>query len=865
MAHDVFICHSSQDKTVADAACAALERADIACWIAPRNPVAGIPYGRQIIDAIERARLLLLLFSEHANRSEHVARELELAANAKKPIVPLRIEAVMPSGDLQYYVMRVHWLDATAPPLETRLSELVAAVQQVLDATPRHNLPPQLTPLIGRDEALVEIAAVLDRSRMVTLTGSGGIGKTRVSLQVALNLLGRFGDGVWLVELAPLTRGEYIPSTVAQALALRIGTDGDPVENLVRVLKGKQLLLILDNCEHLIDETRSVASAILHGCPEVRIVATSRQGLNITAEAEYRMPALATPPANRQSTTQTASEYSAVRLFTDRALSATKHFALTDDNAPDVADICRRLDGIPLAIELAAARVKLLSPKQLAQKLDERFRVLTSGSRDVLPRQQTLRALIDWSYDLLDERERTLFRQLGIFVNGFVLEGAVAVGSGDDLDELDLFDVLASLVDKSLVLAEPQGDAVRYRLLESTRAYALEKLGDAGERDLLARRHLRYLRERFAQLWEQYERTVRTADLGAALQTELEDVRFALDGASTRAELIDGGELLANIGGSWQTIGLEAEGMARCEAYLAALLDQLELRARLLNALASYLIQSGQKARALEVATQAVECARASADASLLAAALRWYAYAAAYLQHFDDAEQALAQAEAIPQTSAALRIRLLETRASLSSQRGDLETAARMREQLRNEFRSLGNTRGEQVTAVNLAEIEHARGQTQRAIAIVREILPAARAGADKGTLANLLFNLAGYLAAVDDLPDAATSAREVIGIHAAREPDHAYVAVAIEHLALTVALRDDLVRAATLEGYADAAFVRHGVLREFTERMTHDRLTALLRERLASDELARLLAAGAALTPEAAIALAHEEHEST
>ena len=293
MAHDVFICHSSQDKSVADAACAALERADIACWIAPRNPVAGIPYGRQIIDAIERARALLLIFSEQANRSEHVARELEIAANAKKPIVPLRIEAVMPSGDLQYYVMRVHWLDATAPPMETRLSELVAAVQQVLDATPRHNLPVQLTSLIGRDEELAGIAALLERSRLVTLTGAGGIGKTCASLQVAANLLRRFGDGVWFIELAPLTRGDYLPSTVAQALGIKLPADSDPVEHLVRALKGKQTLLLFDNCEHLIDETRSVASAILYGCPEVRIVATSSKGLNNTAEEEYRMPSLA--------------------------------------------------------------------------------------------------------------------------------------------------------------------------------------------------------------------------------------------------------------------------------------------------------------------------------------------------------------------------------------------------------------------------------------------------------------------------------------------------------------------------------------------------------------------------------------------
>ena len=216
--------------------------------------------------------------------------------------------------------------------------------------------------------------------------------------------------------------------------------------------------------------------------------------------------------------------------------------------------------------------MKMLSPKQLRERLDERFRLLTGGSRDVLPRQQTLRALIDWSHDLLDERERALFRRLGIFVNGFTLEGAVAVGSGEDLDELDVFDVLASLVDKSLVLAEPDGDAVRYRLLESTRAYALEKLDDAGERDLIAGRHLRYLRDRFVEMRERRERTARGADLDAALQTELEDVRSALDGALARSAVIAGGELLANIdAASWRAIGLEAECMARCEAYLAAL------------------------------------------------------------------------------------------------------------------------------------------------------------------------------------------------------------------------------------------------------------------------------------------------------
>ncbi len=425
--------------------------------------------------------------------------------------------------------------------------------------------------------------------------------------------------------------------------------------------------------------------------------------------------------------------------------------------------------------------------------------------------------------------------------------------------------MLASLVDKSLVLGEPEGDALRYRLLESTRAYALEKLADADERDLVAGRHLRYLRDRFAQLRERYERTARYADLVAALQTELDDVRSALDGALARSEVIDGGELLANVGPQWGAIGLDAEGIAWCEAYLAALpADQSRLRARLSTALSYMLAFSGHRVRAFELATEAVEHARASGDDPSLARALRMYAFTAVPLHRFDDAAEALAQAEAIPGNSAGLRLALLDTRAVLSLIRGDLATAARMYEQLHNEHSSLGNTQGEQATALNLAEIEHQRGQTQRAIAIVRETLPATRSGADNIMLSKMLHNLAGYLGAVDDLAGAAAAAREAIGTYATREPDHAHVAIAIEHLALTVALRGDFSRAATLEGYADAAFGRHGFERQFTETTTHDRLTPLLRESLAPDELARLSAEGTALTPEAAIALALEEHEN-
>jgi predicted ATPase/class 3 adenylate cyclase len=753
----------------------------------------------------------------------------------------------------QIYQLVAPGLAADFPPLGS------------LDVLP-NNLPLQLKSFVGRETEIAEIAALIDRHRLVTVVGSGGVGKTRAALQVAANLLDGFADGVWFIELAPLASGDYISSTVAQQLGFTLGADDDQVGNLGRALKAKHMLLLFDNCEHLVESAGRVFSALLRSCPQVRLLASSRQGLGIEGEETYLMPSLEVPPENAVGhlSAEDAIRSAAIALFVDRALTADKRFMLTDENAPIIADICRRLDGIPLAIELAASRVRILAPRQLRERLDQRFRLLTGGSRDVLHRQQTLRALIDWSHDLLNERERDLFRRVGIFVNGFTLEGAAAVESGDSVDDLDVFDVLTSLVDKSLVLAEPQDDTVRYRLLESTRAYASEKLDDSGERDLVADRHLRYLRDRFADLRERRERTGRAAELVAALRAELEDVRSALDGALARLQVVNGGELLANTSVAWQTLGLDAEGMTRCEAYLAALQgDEPQLRARLSTVLPPLLVNSGHLVRAFEAANRAVELARTSNDPSLLGSALCEYALTSVFLHRFDDAEKALTQAEAVPGTSASLRNGMLEVRALYSQFRGDLETAARMHEQLRKEHGSLGNVGREQGSAQNLAEVEHARGHSQRAIAIVREILPTARLGADKNLLGSLLCNLAGYLAAVEDVPSAVAVAREAIEVF--RESDRAYRAIAVEHLALALTLRGDCVRATILEGYANAVFEQCGFERGFTETKTHDRLTELLHDRVAPDKLARLTDEGAALTPEAAIALALEEYEST
>jgi predicted ATPase/transcriptional regulator with XRE-family HTH domain len=723
------------------------------------------------------------------------------------------------------------------------------------------NLPAAVTSFVGRESEVVEIRALLGGSRLVTLTGSGGIGKTRISLEVAASLLPDLDDGAWLIELAPLSNGDYLPTAVARAMGFTLPQEGDSVDQLVRALGTRRALLVFDNCEHLVESAARVSAAILRGTSRIGILTTSRQALAIAGEASYRVPALGFPTEaeGAKVTKAEAVGYAAIELFADRASAVDRRFALTDDNTPAVVEICRRLDGIPLAIELAAARVKMLSPRQIRERLDERFRVLTGGGRDVLPRQQTLRALIDWSYDLLDEREKLLFRRLGIFVSSFPLEAATAVG-GVGLDEFDLFDLLASLVDKSLVLAEPAGDTLRYRLLESTRVYAREKLGAGGEREAVARRHLSSLRDRAARVSERWERLGRSDEIDALLATELDDIRAALDWALEGPHVRVGADLLIAIDTRWRLLGLDSEGQDRLEAFATALAgDEPRRVAQLLSVLAHHAATTpGRMARALEAATEAVARARVSGDGAILARALEVFARNAIRMGQFDVAESAFAEAESIPGPSPLRRLRQLDTRALLSRALGDLDAAARAFELLRAEHGALGNANAALRGVLNLAEIEYARGRTQRAIDLVREVLPIARAATDWSTLATLLANLAGYLAAAGEAESAVDTARTLIREFAPRDPGYGLVAFASEHLALALALSCDLTRAARVAGFVEATMRRFNFQREFTETMTHERLRALLAERLPDDERERLLAEGAALSPEAAISLA-------
>jgi predicted ATPase/DNA-binding XRE family transcriptional regulator len=386
-----------------------------------------------------------------------------------------------------------------------------------------NNLPIQLTSFIGRERELAEAKQLLSNTRLLTLTGPGGTGKTRLALQIAQDVLSTFTNGVWLVELAPLTDPSLIPQTIAAVFELREAPNTAMMDILANYLHAKQLLLILDNCEHLIKACAKLSANLLQVCPQLKIMLSSREALGMSGETVYRVPSLSLPnPA--QVTSAALMESEAVQLFLERALAVQFHFALQESNASSVAQICQRLDGIPLALELAAARLAVFSTEEIAARLDDRFRLLTGGSRTALERHQTLRALIDWSYDLLSDEERRLFRQLSVFAGGWTFEAAEAVCSA-----LDMLDLLTQLINKSLVMvdADTHAEGTRYRLPETIRQYARDKLLESGESQQARDRHLEF----FLHFAERAEPKLRSAEQLVwldCLETDHDNLRTAL-------------------------------------------------------------------------------------------------------------------------------------------------------------------------------------------------------------------------------------------------------------------------------------------------------------------------------------------------
>ena len=353
-----------------------------------------------------------------------------------------------------------------------------------------NNLPQQVTTFIGREREQEQIKATLKKTRLLTLTGIGGIGKTRLSLQVAADVINEFADGVWFVELAPITDGNLVPQAVATILGVKEETGRTLTEALVACARERQLLLVLDNCEHLVSACAELARQLLQAGPRLSILASSREPLNIAGETIYTVPPLSVPSLDGSMATDSIMRFEAVHLFVERAKAMQASFRHSDQDMPAIVGICQHLDGIPLALELAAARVRALSVEQIAARVNDRFRLLTSGNRTAQPRQQTLRAMIDWSYDLLNDKERILLRRLAVFAGSWTLEAAEGVGSSEGVEPSQVLDLLTDLVDKSLVMIDADGG--RYRLLETVRQYAQELLIKACEEEDVRARHLRF-------------------------------------------------------------------------------------------------------------------------------------------------------------------------------------------------------------------------------------------------------------------------------------------------------------------------------------------------------------------------------------
>ena len=418
-----------------------------------------------------------------------------------------------------------------------------------------NNLPASLTTFIGREKEQAEILQWIRSHRLITLTGSGGVGKTRISLKVGGQVLDEYPNGVWLVELAPLSDPGLLPQTVASVFGIASQSTRSYTELLIHFLRPKTALVLLDNCEHLLDASAHIADTLLKHCPNLKILATSREALGILGEIVYHMPSLRLP--DTQQTLEHFREYESVRLFEERARLAQSDFKLTMENASSVAQICSRLDGIPLAIELAAARVNMFSPDQIATRLDDRFHLLTGGSRTALPRQQTLRASIDWSWNLLSDPERTLLRRLTVFAGGWTLDAVEHVcndanspRSEDSFKSQEVLELMSQLVAKSLVIVnyKPEGER-RFHLHETIHQFAHEKLLEAGEQEKILNQHLKY----FLDLTGQAELALhgpRQMEWYSRLLEERDNIRVALEYAST-ADLEAGLSISAKLVDYW--------------------------------------------------------------------------------------------------------------------------------------------------------------------------------------------------------------------------------------------------------------------------------------------------------------------------
>lgn len=692
-------------------------------------------------------------------------------------------------------------LPAAFPPLRS------------LDSLPT-NLPQQLNRFIGREREVATLVALLrpqsdgptaGTNRLLTVAGAGGAGKTRLVVQVGAELLDLYPDGVWLIELAALNEGGMAAPAITTVLGLREEPNRTAIETLQTYLRERTALLILDNCEHLIADCARLAQTLLRACPHLRLLATSRETFNIPGETVWRAPSLSLPAEEERSEASVrASE--AVQLFLERAQAVQPNFQLSDRNAAAVAQIARRLDGIPLALELAAARVRSLSAEQIAERLDDRFRLLTGGSRTALPRQQTLRGLIDWSYQLLNERERALLRRLSIFAGGWTLDIAETVCADDpeepegQIESWEVLDLLDSLVEKSLALSEETGQQRRYRLLETIRQYSRERLAESGEAQRVACRHRAALLPFVEETAERLGGPDQVAMLDR-LEREHDNIRAALDCCSREP---GGGPIALRMTAAlwrfWHIRGHYAEARRRFEAALA-LPDAQEPtmeRLRALHGLGNIAWGQGD-----------------------LAAAAHWYQEDLALARLLGDQERIAAALGGL----------------SLNAKRGgDFETARGYQEESLSIAREIGDGRAIATSLVNLGNLYGTLGDHARALQMYTESLQLRRRLGDKQGQAIVLANMGFCSLLMRDYAAARPALLE--GLRLSRElNDRRGMPFALEYVGMLAVEDGHLEAPAQLYGAANGLRERFEMPLSALDRQSIEENYEALRARLGAE----------------------------
>ena len=623
-----------------------------------------------------------------------------------------------------------------------------------LEGTP-NNLPRQASSFVGRERELAEVNALMQETALLTLVGAGGLGKTRLALRVAAAAMNDFPDGIWFVDLAPVSDATLLPQVLADIVGVKEEVGRPVVEAVAKYIANLKLLLILDNCEHLVDACADLAMHLLRAGPMVKLLATSREPLRISGEATYPVPALAVPEPGQPIALAALGEYEAVRLFVDRAVAVNPSFRLTEQNAAAVTDICKRLDGIPLALELAAARVRAFSAETIAERLGDRFQLLTGGDRTAMPRQQTLRAAIDWSYDLLTDSERAVLRRLSVFAGGWTLDAAEVVGTSSDIVAADVVDLLGHLVDKSLVIARAGTRGIRYHLLETVRQYGSEKLRLAGESDLHRDAHL----EHFRQLAEVAEPRLRDAGQGewlGRLQAESDNLRAALEWACSAGRTRSGLALARVLGFFWHIRSDWSEGrywLQRVEESPDAAdhPDDLAWVLYFAGVMAMFLSDTERSTRCL---TRSLAVARACGNRRCAAYALDWQGVCAMMAGDFELADARFAECEIIFREirdrwgTAFSTWHAAETRIA----RDDADGALALWEQSLAIFQQLGDEHRAGTVLCEVGICVARNGEIQRGADMMRQALRIAYQRGAKFGIANALWNLAEAVASDGD-----------------------------------------------------------------------------------------------------------------